>query len=58
MKKFDELIIGMDIPINRVNDWAWLIRNLQIRNSKHPNFKEVNEIVKQEFKAWMNSKKD
>ena len=53
---FDELIQGMDLPENRKHDWAWLLRNMWIRNSGHPHFKEAYEIVKQEYKKWMRPK--
>ena len=51
--KFDELISTMDLPEGRKHDWSWLIRNMWIRNSLHPNFKEAYEIVKKNYKLWI-----
>jgi hypothetical protein len=42
----------MDVPNKRKNisdasNISWLLRNLAIRNSSHPKFKEVIELLKQ-----------
>lgn len=45
----------MDVPEKRKNisdasNVSWLLRNLPIRNSCHPKFKEVIELLKQKSK--------
>ena len=54
IQKFDELVSTMDIPQERLHDWNWLIRNLGIRNSNHPNFQEAKQMIKDEIKALRN----
>jgi len=44
--KVKELIADMDVPLLRRTDWAWLNRNLRVRNSNHPNFLEANDLIK------------
>lgn len=47
--KFDLLaaIREMDVPEMRRTDFRWLLRNLAIRNSGHPNFPRVMARVKE-----------
>lgn len=35
------LLQTMDVPVARLNDYRWLIRNLGIQNSNHPDFAEA-----------------
>lgn len=42
---FGSLILTMDIPLERRQDWNWLGRNLQIRNSEHMHFQQSREIL-------------
>jgi hypothetical protein len=37
----------MDVPQNRHHDYAWLCRNLAIRNSTHPNFTSARALAKE-----------
>lgn len=53
IKEFDKLIEGMDLPENRKHDWPWLVRNMAIRNGKHPNFQNAFAIVKEQYKICM-----
>ena len=58
MQNDSELIAilhSMDIPNKRKNvddasNISWLLRNIAIRNSSHPQFKEVIELLKQKSK--------
>lgn len=45
MERFDVLIATMEVPESRAHDWLWLSRNLSIRNSKYPDFKEAFAFV-------------
>ncbi|NDG53537.1 MAG: hypothetical protein EBY39_11030 [Flavobacteriia bacterium] len=54
-KDFIKILDEMDIPnmrreINRRN-LQWLMRNIRIRNGKHPKIKEVIEEIKRLLKA-------
>jgi hypothetical protein len=42
------LLGDMDVPRKRVveEDWRWLARNLHIRNGSHPDFPEVQDILR------------
>ena len=43
-----ELLKQMDVPEFRKNDMNWLMRNLAVRNSDKPLFKEtIKQIIKQ-----------
>ena len=44
------LLDKMDVPEQRKTDFAWLLRNLAIRNSNHPDFQEAINLIK-EFKS-------
>lgn len=48
-------LIGMDIPKNRLKlkagDISWLNRNFWIRNSEHPEAKEVTRLIKSLMRA-------
>lgn len=41
----------MDIPEMRKNDFQWLLRNLAIRNSKHPDFIKTIGLIKDVIKG-------
>ena len=54
-KDFTKLLDEMDIPdmrreINHRN-LRWLMRNIRVRNGKHPRIKEVIEEIKRLLKA-------
>lgn len=44
--KLEKLLATMDVPVSRINDMRWLLRNLAIRNSEHPNFAEAIKLIK------------
>jgi len=46
MKELEEILKTMDIPTARLKDTRWLQRNLGIRNSDHPDFKQAMELIK------------
>lgn len=45
-----KLLDEMDVPELRKNDVWWLSRNLGIRNSKHPKFKEAMKLIEERKK--------
>lgn len=47
MKRLDEILNTMDVPISRRSDLSWLSRNLFVKNSHNPLFKEATEIIKE-----------
>lgn len=53
-KEFTDLLNDMDIPIMRreINNrnLRWLMRNIRVRNGKHPKIKEVIEEIKRLLK--------
>lgn len=54
-----DIIQGMDVPEYRKEDVGWLLRNLGIRNSKHPNFQiAIDELKKISLHNSKNVKKD
>ncbi len=59
MDRLIEILNSMDIPDNRkpdgINfDLNWLIRNIQCRNSEHPNIKEAIKLIKSEIRKSYN----
>lgn len=40
----------MDIPELRKTDWLWLLRNMSVRNSKHPLLGKAMGLIKQELR--------
>ncbi len=44
--KFKQMLLTMDVPINRLTDYRWLIRNLPIRNSNHPQIEIAMEFIR------------
>lgn len=47
---FDKLVVitsTMDVPENKKGDVRWLSRNLGVRNSEHPQFREAMSLVRQ-----------
>ena len=42
-----ELLLDMDVPEQRLDDYFWLQRNLAIRNSEHKDFIKANCLIKQ-----------
>ena len=47
MERIQELLKDMDVPDARRKDFRWLLRNLFVRNSKHPNFEEACGLLKE-----------
>lgn len=47
LEKLKTMLKGMDIPSYRYEDPKWLSRNLGVRNSEHPRFKEAMELISQ-----------
>lgn len=47
LEQLMRLTKGMDIPVHRRESPKWLSRNLGVRNSKHPNYLIVVEVVKE-----------
>lgn len=45
--RLQSLLLDMDVPVQRRADLGWLLRNLGIRNSKHSNFAEVEQLLKE-----------
>lgn len=45
MKNLKQMLDEMDVPEKRKNDLEWLKRNLAIRNSNHPFFKDAMAII-------------
>jgi hypothetical protein len=56
MDRLNEILSTMDIPENRLSDWAWLLRNLWVRNGSHPDFSEAQKLVVKEYKQWIRPK--
>lgn len=46
-----ELLKDMDVPELRRGDFQWLLRNLYIRNSKHPHYNEVMTLIKEQIRT-------
>lgn len=53
LEKLGQLLRGMDVPVFRKTTPKWLIRNLGIRNGKHPNYPEALEVIKELIKMGM-----
>ena len=60
-KNFDNLSVGMEVPLRRRREANWLLRYLSIRNSDHENIDEaldvLQEIVKRQKCLPSRSKK-
>lgn len=50
MENLTELLVGMDLPEQRKSDLRWLLRNLEIRNSQHPNCKAGIAAIERELR--------
>lgn len=54
-KELTDLLNDMDIPVMRreINNrnLRWLMRNIRVRNGKHPKIKEVMEEIKRLLRA-------
>ena len=48
--EFQNLMASMDIPELRKTDYAWLNRNLHIRNHDNPNFPRAMQIIRDKLK--------
>jgi hypothetical protein len=49
-ERLSKLLNDMDVPEQRKTDFRWLNRNLGIRNSEHPNFRESMNIIQKFLK--------
>tara|TARA_R110000824_G_scaffold148242_3_gene317879 strand:+ start:61324 stop:61728 length:405 start_codon:yes stop_codon:yes gene_type:complete len=47
----EELLLTMDIPSMRLNDYNWLMRNIKVRNSSHPDINEAVELIKEKVRT-------
>ena len=47
MNRLQEILSTMDIPELRKNDMRWLLRNMSVRNSKHPDFQEALMLIRE-----------
>jgi len=45
-QRLNEIFQTMNVPISRKKDFGWLLRNLGIGNSNHPDFQEAITIIK------------
>jgi hypothetical protein len=43
--RIQELLETMDVPKERKTDYCWLLGNVGIRNSDHPNFSEIRILL-------------
>lgn len=46
LSKLKSLTKSMDIPTFRQDRPHWLAKNMEVRNSEHPNYEAAMEIVK------------
>lgn len=46
-EELHELLDRMDVPEQRKDDLRWLVRNLAVRNGKHPDFPEAQQLIRQ-----------
>lgn len=46
-EKLEEILKTMDVPPARKMDVGWLMRNIQIRNSEHPNINQAIDLIKE-----------
>jgi len=47
-ERLKEILETMDIPVQRLSDRGWLMRNLAIRNQDHPDFDEAMSLIRGE----------
>jgi len=52
MDRLLEILGTMDVPALRVErqDWRWMLRNLAVRNSNHPDFSEARKLILEKVK--------
>jgi len=41
-----KILETMDVPKMRLNDRAWLLRNLGVRNKEHPDFEKAMSLIR------------
>jgi hypothetical protein len=48
-KRLLEILATMEIPQMRLErrDWRWMMRNIGVRNSEHPNLKETVKLLRE-----------
>lgn len=55
-QRLEQILLTMEVPPMRRADLGWLMRNLAIRNSEHPDFKEAKSLIRKingaHGKAW------
>jgi hypothetical protein len=49
-EQLNKILQTMDVPKSRFSDYNWLLRNLFIRNSEHPNFRKAVDLIKRIIK--------
>jgi hypothetical protein len=54
-KSFDQLTVGMEVPLRRRRNAQWLLRNLSARNSHHEKLDETLDVLKEIVKRekWL-----
>jgi len=47
-----EILATMDLPEKRLTrrDWKWMMRNISVRNHKHPELKEAVQLLREAIK--------
>ena len=48
-KRLLEILATMEIPELRMDrrDWKWMMRNISVRNSEHPDLKEAVQLLRE-----------
>ena len=44
--ELSKILATMDVPKLRLNDRAWLSRNLGVRNGEHPDFQRAMSLIR------------
>lgn len=55
MDRLQQILKTMDIPESRKTDMHWLMRNIAIRNSESPDFREAVELIIKQYKSLKGS---
>ncbi len=51
LNRIFEILKTMDVPELRRGDFQWLLRNLYVRNSNHPQYNEVVTLIKEQIRT-------
>ena len=51
-KRLLDILATMEIPQMRLDrrDWKWMMRNISVNNSEHPDLKEAVELLREAIK--------